>query len=548
MKEHTSHPDISRTHMRASDKKGVRVSVVVPAHNAAPTLSSCLEALVRQDIEEPFEIIMVDDGSTDSTAAVAANYAHRVHLLSQSQLGAAAARNAGIRAATGDIVLFTDADCEPVPGWAATLINAIREGADGAKGTYRTRQKSVTARFVQAEYESKYRRMSHKRGGKGIDFIDTYSAAYSRNCLIEVGGFNEQMLADEDQELSFRLAERGYTLRFVPNAVVYHFHAASPQAYVRKKFSIGYWKVKTVAMHPRRIVRDSHTPQSIKVQILLLAAGLASIFLARFSSLARKASALCALGFLATAAPFAARVACRDPVVALVTPFMMLLRALGLFCGTLAGARRFGAQLIRQAAYSSLKRALDLALSSIGLLIMSPFVPLIAGAIKLESRGPVIFAQLRAGRDGEPFLMYKFRTMVDGAENMREALLAELEPAEPVLKFRPDPRVTRVGRFLRRWSLDELPQLINVLRGEMTLVGPRPEELAVVKAYSPWHRQRLGATPGVTGPMQVNGRANLSLDERVRFELDYVSNASTWEDVKIIAQTLRAVLSGEGAY
>ncbi|HYO49660.1 MAG TPA: glycosyltransferase, partial [Chloroflexia bacterium] len=223
------------------------ISIVVPAYNAEATVRACIRALLRQQRKEPCEIILVDDGSTDSTALIAVEYAPRVQVISQPHRGAAAARNTGVRAASGGVVLFTDADCEPVPAWARRLTKAIRDGATGAKGTYCTRQRSITARFVQAEYESKYRRMARRTR---IDFIDTYSAAYRRDVLLSVGGFDESISAVEDQELSFRLAREGHNLRFVPQAVVYHTHAATPTAYLRKKFSIGDWKVGVAALHP----------------------------------------------------------------------------------------------------------------------------------------------------------------------------------------------------------------------------------------------------------------------------------------------------------
>jgi lipopolysaccharide/colanic/teichoic acid biosynthesis glycosyltransferase len=129
------------------------------------------------------------------------------------------------------------------------------------------------------------------------------------------------------------------------------------------------------------------------------------------------------------------------------------------------------------------------------------------------------------------------------------AALVNLESLpSPAFKLRDDPRVTQVGRFLRRTSLDELPQLWNVLVGEMSLVGPRPEEMRVVRLYNDWHRQRLAVKPGITGPMQVNGRAELSLDERVRLELDYIRHYSLWKDICILARTAVAVVSGRGAY
>ncbi len=194
------------------------------------------------------------------------------------------------------------------------------------------------------------------------------------------------------------------------------------------------------------------------------------------------------------------------------------------------------------------KRTFDIVASSLGLLLSIPVMVAVAVAIKADSRGPAFFIQWRAGRYGVPFRMYKFRTMVDNAEELRDDLVHDRRLEEPVLKFKNDPRVTGVGRFLRRWSLDELPQLLNVLKGEMSLVGPRPEELRVVGMYSPWQRRRLEAIPGITGPMQVSGRANLPLDERVRIELCYISRASIREDAGILLRTPHAVLSGDGSY
>lgn len=540
-----SNLDTNSIEAPASNSTRARISVVVPAHNAAATLRGCLDALMRQDIEEPYEIIVVDDGSTDATACIAAEYSPRVKLLRQPCRGAASARNRGVAEAAGEIVLFTDADCAPLEGWASLLAAAIRRGVDGVKGTYRTSQKSLTARFVQAEYEGKYARMA---GLSHIDFIDTYSAGYRRRIFMEAGGFDEGLSALEDQELSFRLAEKGYDLRFVPGAVVYHTHAATPRAYIRKKFRIGYWKVHVTALHPNRIVSDSHTPPGIKAQMALLLMGLTSMALAPRFSWARKALSVCALSFLATTMPFAVRAARKDRAVAFATPIFTLLRAMGLSFGALLGIRRFGARLVRRAGYTAAKRVIDVALASVGLALASPLMALIAVAIRADSRGPAIFVQWRAGRDGKLFRMYKFRTMVENAEAIRAQLVQERGLQEPVLKLRHDPRITRIGRFLRRWSLDELPQLFNVLKGEMSVVGPRPEEPRIVDMYSPWHRQRLRVTPGVTGLMQVSGRANLSLDERVQVELGYIERASIREDIRILARTVPAVLSGDGSY
>jgi exopolysaccharide biosynthesis polyprenyl glycosylphosphotransferase len=195
-----------------------------------------------------------------------------------------------------------------------------------------------------------------------------------------------------------------------------------------------------------------------------------------------------------------------------------------------------------------LKRALDAVVSSLALVLLSPLLACTAVAIKLDSPGPVLFTQWRAGQDGKRFRIRKFRTMVWNAEELLPQLVRFDELAEPVFKIADDPRVTRVGRVLRRWSLDELPQLLNVLKGEMSLVGPRPEQLELVERYTHEHRLRLAVKPGLTGPMQVYGRGDLSMDERLAVEYDYIENMSIGRDLHLLGQTAAAVVRGKGAF
>ncbi len=195
----------------------------------------------------------------------------------------------------------------------------------------------------------------------------------------------------------------------------------------------------------------------------------------------------------------------------------------------------------------AMKRAMDVLISGALLLLLSPLLAAIAVAILLDSGRPVFFRQRRAGKDGEPFEMRKFRTMVvDAEERLGELVdLAGLE--QPAFKIVDDPRVTRSGRTLRRYSLDELPQLINVLRGEMSLVGPRPEEESVVALYDERQRGRLAIKPGMTGPMQVYGRSDLTFEERLAMERDYLDNLSLAGDLAILLRTPSAVLRGDSA-
>jgi exopolysaccharide biosynthesis polyprenyl glycosylphosphotransferase len=196
------------------------------------------------------------------------------------------------------------------------------------------------------------------------------------------------------------------------------------------------------------------------------------------------------------------------------------------------------------------KRVLDLVGSALLLLLLSPLLLIVAAAIKLDSRGPVMFKQIRAGRKGEEFKVFKFRSMFRDAEERKKQYQEENESTDGVMfKIRRDPRITRVGGFIRRTSIDELPQLINVLRGEMSLVGPRPLILEESRhAAQSWHARRLDLRPGITGPWQVSGRSDLPFDEMVRFDYQYVSGWSLARDIEILLATIPVVLSGRGAY
>jgi exopolysaccharide biosynthesis polyprenyl glycosylphosphotransferase len=209
---------------------------------------------------------------------------------------------------------------------------------------------------------------------------------------------------------------------------------------------------------------------------------------------------------------------------------------------TLMGVRRF--DLTRSSA--AIKRVFDLLGASIGLLAISPLLIGFAVAIKLDSRGPVFFRQLRVGRHGRRFYMLKFRTMVPDADAMKESLRHRNEAQEGLFKIAQDPRVTRVGRFLRATALDELPQLLNIVKGEMSLVGPRPLVIEEDERIEGWHRRRLELMPGMTGPWQILGPARVPLKEMVALDYLYVANWSLWTDVKILLRTVPHVLGRRG--
>ena len=196
----------------------------------------------------------------------------------------------------------------------------------------------------------------------------------------------------------------------------------------------------------------------------------------------------------------------------------------------------------------AIKRTFDLVLASVGLLVAWPLMLLIGLVIKLDSPGPVLFRQQRVGENGRLFQILKFRTMVAGAARLQDWVSTADEQGHMLFKVQGDPRVTRVGRILRRISLDELPQLINVLRGEMSLVGPRPEQVFVVEQYESWQRQRLAVPPGMTGWWQVSGRSDLPMHLNTQYDLFYIRKYSLWLDLKILWLTMGAALRGKGAY
>jgi exopolysaccharide biosynthesis polyprenyl glycosylphosphotransferase len=194
------------------------------------------------------------------------------------------------------------------------------------------------------------------------------------------------------------------------------------------------------------------------------------------------------------------------------------------------------------------KRSIDLVFAGLVLVCGAPLMALLALMIKLESPGPVLFRQERVGRNGRCFTVYKFRSMVEGAEEQQEALQELNEADGPLFKIRDDPRMTHVGKLLRKFSLDELPQLYNVLRGEMSLIGPRPPLPAEVKQYQEWHKRRLEVAPGLTGLSQISGRSQLSFDETALLDIYYIENWSLGLDTKILLQTIPRVIFGNGAY
>ena len=203
----------------------------------------------------------------------------------------------------------------------------------------------------------------------------------------------------------------------------------------------------------------------------------------------------------------------------------------------------------QKSGYLLTKRVIDIVGALVGLLLLSPFVLVVAILIKIQDpRGPIFFKQQRIGKDGQTFYMYKFRSMVTNAEELLKDLLEKNEISGAMFKMKKDPRITKVGKFIRKTSIDELPQLWNVMKGEMSLVGPRPPLPREVEEYDDYDKQRLTVTPGCTGLWQISGRNSLGFKEMVELDLKYISERNIWMDIKVILKTFLVLFESRNAF
>ena len=311
-------------------------SIIIPTFNGAARIGNCLDSLVKQAAGRNVEILVVDDGSTDNTPNVVRGYS-TVRLITQANAGPASARNRGAMEARGKILLFTDDDCVPMPDWLEAMLGPFKDPeVVGAKGVYRTHQRSLAARFVQIEYEDKYRLMA---GLPSIDFIDTYSAAFRRDRFLEMTGYDTSfpVACAEDIELSYRMSARGWKMKFVPAAIVYHTHPDTLSRYLKKKYKFAFWRMLAVRKNPSKGVKDSHTPQIMKVQLLFAPALLLAVVFDLTARPAVPASGLVLLSFLLTTLPFTLRAIRKDAIIGILSPLLLAARACAQVLGVAAG-------------------------------------------------------------------------------------------------------------------------------------------------------------------------------------------------------------------
>lgn len=318
----------------------MNISVVIPVYNGEDTIAYCLKSLLAQaGSQHALEIIVVDDGSRDATGVVVAEYP-TVRIISQPRnLGPAAARNRGAREASGEILLFTDADCVPGDTWVSDMAASFAGDSRiaGVKGVYRTKQRHLAARFVQLEFEFKYERMKRQ---ESIVFIDTYSAGYRRKIFVESGGFDTSfpVAATEDIELSFRLASQGYRMVFNSDAYVYHQHPVSWMDYMKRKFKYAYWGAVVMRRYPHHVVNDSYTPVTQKVQLMLVPIGVLALGATYYSPFWIWIAGVVWVGVALSMIPFVSISIGKDLWATLASPVFLVPRALVQACAVIAGA------------------------------------------------------------------------------------------------------------------------------------------------------------------------------------------------------------------
>jgi GT2 family glycosyltransferase len=323
------------------------VSIIIPTYNGAARIGACLQALLPQLAGHNAEILVVNDGSTDDTIKTISHYP-QVRLITQANAGPAAARNRGALEARGSIILFTDDDCVPTPTWLDAMLQPFQDPeVIGVRGVYRTHQHQLAARFVQIDYEDRYRIMARQ---PSIDFIDTYSAAFRRDRFLEMSGYDTSfpVACAEDIELSYRMSARGWKMKFAPNAIVYHTHPETLSRYLQKKYKFAFWRVLAVRKNPGKAVKDSHTPQLMKLQLLFPPALILALILDVIVHPAVPLSFIVLASFLLSTLPFVIRATRNDFLVGVLSPALLAVRACAQMLGVTAGflyARRKPAEL-----------------------------------------------------------------------------------------------------------------------------------------------------------------------------------------------------------
>lgn len=521
------------------------VSVIMPIRNEARTLPLALASVLAQDYPpDRLEIWVVDGYSADGSREYIQNIAkrdQRVHLLDNPDLIAAAAMNRGIAAARGTVIVRVDGHCSLPPNYVRYCVERLQAGvADNVGGVQVAVGSGYIGRAIALAQNSFWGTagVAHRQARREGYSDTVFLGSWRRETLIALGGFDESLIHGQDAELNGRLRARGGRILVSPQIPVTYFCRNHLLSLAGQYAGYGYWRAVILARQP----------ETIRWRHLLTAAGVLISLLALLGGLLWPVlwwgTALTAGLYLLVTGLAAVQTTGRDsrrylPVLPLVFALLHLTWGIGFWYGVISwgGPGRVTRQL-----YPILKRGFDLLGALFGLFCLGLIVPLIALINRLTSPGPLFYSQERVGWQGRRFRCYKLRTMVPNAE----------ADGQPVWASENDGRVTWLGRFLRRSHLDEMPQFWNVLKGEMSLVGPRPERPEIVEQLRrqlPDYEQRHTVRPGMAGLALVELGYTASLDEtalKLVYDLVYVKRASFCFDLCILWRAWGTVLGLKG--
>jgi lipopolysaccharide/colanic/teichoic acid biosynthesis glycosyltransferase/GT2 family glycosyltransferase len=513
------------------------LSVAIVNYNGGPLLRECLSRLVAA-VPPETEIFVVDNASRDGSARATDEFPGTRLIRNARNVGYGAANNQALRVARGQFLLFLNPDALVAPDAISTGLAYLRANPDvgilGARILLPDGRLDPPARRsfkTPATYFYKSMGLSrafprHRRYGRYyLSYLDEHELAdvdsvvgafmlMPHRVIEQIGGFDERFfLYCEDEDLCWRARQADWRVVYHPGIVVEHHKGSSTGQ--RPLWTVWQFHRSLVLYHRKNIAPRYPAPVNTAVYAGIaagLTAGIARVFVTRAGQ-SRRAE----LPKMTTANPSA-------------PTDMMPVRSR------------------RSPAERAAKRLLDVVVAATMLVVLSPLLAAVALAVKLGDGGPVLYRWRVVGRAGQPFTGYKFRSMVANADELKAALEGANEMSGPVFKLRGDPRITRVGRILRRYSLDELPQLWSVLIGDMSLVGPRPPLQSEFARFSERQRTKLAVKPGITCLWQVAGRNQITdFEDWLRLDLEYIERWSLGLDLQILVRTVPAVLSGRGA-
>ncbi|HEX3187661.1 MAG TPA: sugar transferase [Pyrinomonadaceae bacterium] len=530
------------------------VSVVMPVRNEATFISRSLEAVLAQDYpSERMEVIVADGMSTDATREIVQSFQNRhpeLKLISNPGQIVPTGLNLAIAQSQGEVIVRVDGHCEIAGDYVRSCIeHLLNDGVDGVGGPLETIGKTPLARVIATAMSSVFGvgGAAFRTTTKRTMLTDTVAfPAYTRSIIKRAGPFDEELVRNQDDEYNYRLRKIGARILLAADVRCRYYSRSSLSSLGRQYFQYGYWKVRVLQKHPGQMQPRQFVPP------LFVSACLLFLLLLPFTPIAGYFLGA-ALGSYAVANITASILSLRKntyrllPLMPVVFATLHVAYGLGFLTGLAKLRKRWGEKpLPALSIKSGMTRWVEVLLSALGLMVSIPLLTLGSIGIALTSPGPVIFRQRRVGRNGQLFILYKLRTMRTAHDG-------------PQVTTRGDQRITRIGAILRRTKVDELPELWNVLKGDMSLVGPRPEVPRYVDLEDDRWRLVLQSRPGITDPVTVRLRNEEALLADVKGDredfyikrlqpfklqgyIEYLQHRSWWTDLSVLCRTLVVVV------